>query len=65
MQHDPQLRATARAIYDVVYPSEEWTPVDFDQAEKYGTIHYRNSVAAAQTARAELLGDSARQMVLI
>jgi len=25
MQHDLQLRAAARAIYENVYPSEEWT----------------------------------------
>ena len=51
MQHDPCLRAAARAIYDTVYPTEDWAPVGFDEAEKRGTIHYRHAVAAAQTAR--------------
>ena len=65
LEHDHQLRAAARAIYDVVYPSEEWTPVPFAEAEKFGTVHYRNAVAAAQIARAQLRADTARQMVLI
>ena len=38
MGHDLQLRAAARAIYDACYPSEEWTPCGFDEAERYGTI---------------------------
>jgi hypothetical protein len=65
LEHDHQLRAAARAIYDAVYPSEEWTPVPFAEAEKFGTVHYRNAVAAAREARAQLSGDPARQMVLI
>ena len=65
LEHDHQLRAAARAIYDAVYPSEEWTPVPFAEAEKFGTVHYRNAVAAAQIARAHLHADPARQMVLI
>ena len=65
LEHDQQLRAAARAIYDVVYPSEEWTPVPFAEAEKFGTVHYRNAVAAAIMARAQLRGEHARQMVLI
>ena len=65
LEHDHQLRAAARAIYDAVYPSEEWTPVPFDEAEKFGTVHYRNAVAAAREARVQLRGDAARQMVLI
>lgn len=65
LKQDHLLRATARAIYDAVYPSEEWAPVGFEEAEKFGTIHYRNAVAAAQDARAQLLSDQARQMVLI
>lgn len=65
LEHDHQLRAAARAIYDAVYPSEEWTPVPFAEAEKFGTVHYRNAVAAAIVARAQLSGDPARQMVLI
>ena len=65
LDHDHQLRAAARAIYDTVYPGEEWTPVPFAEAEKFGTMHYRNAVAAAQIARLQLRGDAARQMVLI
>lgn len=65
MQHDYQLRATARAIYDAVYPGEEWAPVGFEEAEKFRTVHYRNSVAAARDARTQLMGDHTQQMVLI
>ncbi len=65
LNHDRQLRAAARAIYDVVYPGEEWAPVGFEEAERFGTVHYRNAVAAAQEARAQWLNDQARQMVLI
>ncbi len=55
MQHDVCLRAAARAIYDVVYPTDELAPVGFDDAERYGTIHYRRAVEAAQTARLYLV----------
>lgn len=65
LEHDHQLRAAARAIYDAVYPSEEWTPVAFAEAEKFGTVHYRNAVAAAKEARAHLRAEPSRQMVLI
>ena len=65
LEHDHQLRAAARAIYDAVYPGEEWTPVPFAEAEKFGTVHYRNAVAAAIIARMQLRGDATRQMVLI
>lgn len=44
------LREAARAIYDAVYPSAEWTPVSFDEAERFDTVHYRNAVSAARTA---------------
>ena len=54
MQPDLRLRAAARAIYDACYPSEEWAPVGFDEAERFGTIHYRQAVGAAQQARAVL-----------
>ena len=54
MEHDLQLRAAARAIYDACYPSEEWAPVGFDEAERYRTVHYRQAVGAAQQARAVL-----------
>lgn len=51
------LRDTARAIYDTVYPSEEWTPVGFDEAERHDTVHYRNALSAARMA-SMLLSDS-------
>lgn len=54
MQHDLRLRAAARAIYEACYPGEEWAPVGFDEAERCGTIHYRQAVEAAQDARAVL-----------
>lgn len=65
LQHDHQLRAAARAIYETVYPGEEWTPVNFDDAERFGTVHYRNAVEAAQNALAQLRNDPTRQMILI
>jgi len=58
MQHDACLRAAARAIYDACFPTEEIAPVGFDDAERYGTIHYRRAVEAAQHAR-PLLRDEA------
>jgi hypothetical protein len=54
MEHDLRLRATARAIYDACYPTEEWAPCGFDEAERCGTVHYRQSVGAAQQARSVL-----------
>ncbi|MBF9151703.1 hypothetical protein [Novosphingobium jiangmenense] len=65
MQHNMALREAARAIYESVYPSSDWTPVPFDEAERYGTIHYRNAVDAARRADACLNGDVAHQLVLI
>ncbi|WP_066793552.1 hypothetical protein [Sphingomonas soli] len=64
MQHDLCLRAAARAIYDTVYPSEDWAPVGFDEAEKRGTIHYRQSVEAAQIARPLFLAGREEQPTL-
>ena len=32
-----RLRDAARTIYDTVYPSEEWTPVPFEDAERLAT----------------------------
>lgn len=55
MQHDGRLRCAARAIFDACYPSDDWTPVPFDEAERLGTIHYRQSVEAALHARLELM----------
>jgi len=63
MQHDPQLRAVARAIYDACYPSEDWAPVGFDDAERFKTIHYRQAVGAAQQART-VLADGTDQPTL-
>lgn len=63
MQHDLCLRAAARAIYDAGYPSEEWSPLSFDEAERYRTIHYRQAVGAAHQARAVLAG-AGEQLVL-
>ena len=54
MEHDLQLRATARAIYDACYASEEWASVGFDEAERCRTVHYRQAVGAALQARAVL-----------
>ena len=53
MEHDLRLRAAARAIYDACYPSDEWNgATGFEEAERFGTIHYRQAVGAAQLARA-------------
>lgn len=60
MEHDLQLRAAARAIYDACYPTEEWSPVGFDEAERFRTVHYRQAVGAAQQARC-VLSDRAVQ----
>lgn len=54
MQQDQPLRAAARAIYDACYPSDEWTPTGFDEAERFRTVHYRQAVDAALQARAVL-----------
>ena len=55
MEHDLQLRAAAHAIYDACYPNDEWAPAGFDEAERYGTIHYRQAVDAARQARTVLV----------
>ena len=47
-QPEDTLREAARAIYNTVYPSEEWTPIKFDEAERLETVHYRNAVTAAR-----------------
>ncbi|MBI0476168.1 hypothetical protein D9601_12505 [Sphingomonas sp. MA1305] len=64
MEHDLQLRAAARAIYDACYPSEEWAPCGFDEAERFGTVHYRQAVGAAQDARRALTPSEHRQLLL-
>ncbi|ARR55307.1 hypothetical protein GG804_14275 [Sphingomonas histidinilytica] len=63
MQHDLRLRAMARAIYDACFPTEDTAPVGFDQAEHFGTIHYRRAVEAAQAARS-LCVDAGAQLPL-
>jgi hypothetical protein len=54
VEHNLQLRAAAPAIYDACYPSEDWAPVGFEEAERFRTIHYRQAVEAALSVRAEL-----------
>lgn len=63
MQHDLQLRAAARAIYEACYPAEDRTSLNFGEAERYGTTHYRQAVEAAQLARA-VLASQDEQLVL-
>lgn len=65
MQHDVRLRAVARAIYDAVCQSGDWSPVPFAEAERLGTIHYRQAVDAAFQARALLADANAAQRELI
>ncbi|MDH7975053.1 hypothetical protein QH494_22955 [Sphingomonas sp. AR_OL41] len=64
MEHDGPLRAAARAIYDACYPSDDWAPFGFDEAERYGTVHYRQAVGAAQHARAALTGPGEQARLL-
>ena len=65
MQHDACMRAAVRAIYEAVYPSEEWTPAGFEEAERHGTIHYRQAVEALRCAQRELREPSDRQLALL
>jgi len=51
MQHDLRLRAAARAVYDNVYTSAQFS---FDDAERFATVEYRQAVGAAQDARSVL-----------
>ena len=55
--HALPLRDAVRAIYEAVYPSEEWSPLGFEEAEKHDTVHYRNALTAARSA-SMLLSDS-------
>jgi hypothetical protein len=65
IEHDMALRAAARAIYDTVYPTNDWTPVGFEEAERCGTIHYRQAVDAAIMARQTLtIARDAQPMLL-
>lgn len=57
MENDLQLRAAARAIYNACYPSDEWSPVGFAEAERCRTVHYRQAVDAALQARAVLAAE--------
>lgn len=64
MQRDQRVREAARAIYDKVYPGDEWTPVSFEEAERYRTVHYRNAVDAALSARTYLADEVSQQLAL-
>ncbi len=64
MENDLQLRAAARAIYDACYPTEEWVPCGFEEAERFGTVHYRQVVGAAQEVRRALTAERERQLLL-
>lgn len=68
MQHhlrqDLRLRAAASVIYNAVYPSEDWAPVSFEEAEQRETVHYRQAVEAALLVR-PVLTDRAEQLSLI
>lgn len=64
MRHDLRLRAAARAIFETVYPTEEWSPVSFEDAERCGTLHYRQAVDAARRAQLSFTGDTAAQLEL-
>ncbi len=55
MQHDLQLRAVARAIYENVYPLAHPGRATFDEAERFTTEHYRQAIGAAQDARSILV----------
>lgn len=44
-----------RAIYDAAYPGEEWTPIPFDEAERFETVHYRNAVTTARSAFGQMV----------
>jgi hypothetical protein len=59
-----RLRAAARAIFDACYPSEDWSPVGFEGAERCGTIHYRQAFEAARHARS-MLTEAVTQMELL
>lgn len=63
MRHDALLRAAARAIYDACYPSEDWAPVNFDEAERVRTVHYRQAVDAALRAKG-IFAASGEQLAL-
>lgn len=43
MEHDLLLHAAARAIYDAYYPSDDQSPLSFDEAERCRTVRYRQA----------------------
>ncbi|MEJ8631442.1 hypothetical protein P0F65_19910 [Sphingomonas sp. I4] len=57
MQHDLRLREAARAIYEAFYPSDEWAQFAFNEAERYGTAHYRQGWTQKALARAFTASD--------
>ena len=65
MQHDVPLRAAVRAIFDACYPSDDWSPIRFEEAERFGTVHYRQAVDAALRVRATFAVAYATQLELI
>ena len=65
MKHDVRLRAATRAIFDACYPSDDWSPVRFEEAERFRTVHYRQAVEAALQARITLADSAAAQLALI
>lgn len=64
MRHDLRLREAVRAIFEACYPSDDWSPIRFEEAERFGTVHYRQAVDAALRARASF-APSATQLELI
>jgi hypothetical protein len=65
MQHDVPLREAVRAIFDACYPSEDWCPVRFEEAERHGSVHYRQALEAALRARAAFADARGLQLELI
>jgi len=65
VRHDVELRATAQAIFDACYPSDDWSPLTFIEAERFGTVHYRQAVDAAIRARGMLRSATDAQLSLI
>lgn len=53
MQHDPCMRAAARAIFETFFADE--TGAAFVAAEAAGTARYRQAIEAAQLARLHLI----------
>jgi hypothetical protein len=60
MRHDPVMRAAARAVYETVCPSEAWSPLGFEEAEGFGTVHYRQVVEAVLEVAVQLTSDQQR-----